>query len=96
MFISFVYFYFSIQHKSFSSPVSAALATLLARQECGWVSVTSAGNVYGSDVVKRVLAAGGTDHVGVAQNLPLPAAPELLLAAMDSKSFADLGKWCHA
>jgi hypothetical protein len=65
------------------------LKQLLNAQECKWLSVTNADNVYGSEVVDRVLRFVDTS---TAQALA-GKQPNMLLAPIDSRNFAAIGTY---
>lgn len=54
---------------------------LKSQRECKYLSVTNADNVYGSEIVERVLHWPST----------LPIEPDMLLAPLDSRNFAEHG-----
>lgn len=65
------------------TPTDWVLDVLLANERCRWVSVTNADNVYGSDIVNRVLRVG-----------PIPITrklPDMVLNPLDSRYFAHAG-----
>jgi hypothetical protein len=55
------------------------------RTDCRWISLTTASNAYGSEVVDRVLRHAPSAGGG--------GAPDILLAPVDSKYFAKQGTY---
>jgi hypothetical protein len=65
-----------------SEQVNFALGVVQQRTDCRWISLTSASNAYGSEVVDRVMR-----HAAPAGSTP----PDILFVAADSKYFAKQG-----
>jgi hypothetical protein len=59
---------------------------LANRRDCMWLTATNADNIYGSDVVNRVLNA---PLLPVSQKVP-----DLLLNPIDSRNFEWAGTYC--
>ena len=78
-----------------------AMELVLLQKECKWVTVTSGDTVYGSEVVHRVLNAESKSTT-VEQLTPASSSvsptlsqADLILAPLDSKSFADKGEHAY-
>jgi hypothetical protein len=71
------------------------LRRLLQETTCTWLSVTNGDNIYGSEVVQRVLrhhlGSGGGSGSGVQRNARSKGPAQMLLAPLDSRNFAALG-----
>lgn len=66
-----------------TAAVNHLLNHLRDRQECRWISLTTANIAYGSEVVERVLHSHSVPGK--------TTQPDILLAPMDSKYFAKQG-----
>ena len=77
---------FTALHAGYQATDFVLRLVLRERPECRWVSATNGDNVYGSDVVSRILTTPAVDPADgrVAQ---------MLLAPIDSRNFAEQGKY---
>jgi hypothetical protein len=76
------------------SATEQAVDLVLQRKECKWVSVTSGDAVYGSEVVERALNAEHKFNTSSTERQQQPSSTQadIILAPLDSKSFADKGE----
>lgn len=59
------------------------MSRLIHRRECRWLTLTNADNVYGSEIVERVM--------NVAPQPVTHQVPDMLLNPIDSRNFAAQG-----
>ena len=88
LFMFFFQHYFNVKGEGDTNnfeAVNVVLNTVLHHSDCRWISLTTANNAYGSEVVQRVL-----------KSAPFPVSKnkrqaDLLLAPMDSKYYGKQG-----
>lgn len=66
------------------TPTDYVLKHVLKRKDCRWVSATNADNIYGTHVVESIRKNNDLDDHG-------NQAPDMVLAPLDSRNFADQG-----
>ena len=64
------------------TPTDFALRFVLRKNDCSWISITNADNLYGSNVFENILKES--------KSIQYPQ-PDMILASLDSRNFAEQG-----